>query len=69
MDPHLVYPLRRIVKREVQDGKPMVLLACKHVMPGVPESRYSRFYPCQTCHQLVETLNARVAVQSASAPA
>lgn len=64
MPPHLAYPLRRIVKREVQDGKPMVVLACQHVMPGVPESRYSRFYPCQACHQLVELFRARAAEQS-----
>lgn len=42
-------PLRRIVKREMQNGKPFVVLVCKHAMPGVPISRYSKFYPCTDC--------------------
>jgi hypothetical protein len=53
--PHALYPLRRIVRGELQDGKPHVLLACGHAMPGTPANgRHSKFYPCATCHEVVK---------------
>jgi hypothetical protein len=54
IDPHRTYPLRRIVGREVQSGKAMVVMVCEHAVPGVPESRYSRFYPCRFCYEKVQ---------------
>ena len=51
---HQAHPLRPIIRREVQDGQPFVVLACNHVAPGVPASRASRFYPCPFCAEAVE---------------
>ena len=47
-------PLRRITKREIQNGRPYVVLVCNHAAPGVPLARPARFYPCPVCHQLVD---------------
>jgi hypothetical protein len=58
VNPHLTYPLRRIVRRDVQDGAHVVVLACGHGALGRPASRYSRFYPCRVCHEQVEALRA-----------
>ena len=55
-NPHMTYPLRRIASREVQNGNPMVVLVCGHAVPGLPSSRYSRFFPCCVCHEQVEKL-------------
>lgn len=55
VSPHTTYPLRRIVRREVQGGRRMVVMACQHAVPGVPASRFSRFYPCSVCYQAVQT--------------
>lgn len=51
---HRAHPLRKIVRREVQDGRHFVLLVCRHVVPGIPASRTSRFYPCPECGEDVE---------------
>jgi hypothetical protein len=59
VDKHAKYPLRRIVRGEMQNGKPFVLLVCNHAEPGVPESRYSRFFPCSECYRVVEALKRR----------
>jgi len=56
--PHYDFPLRQIVRRETQNGTPVVVMACGHAVLGKPESRYSRFYPCLHCHQLVERIRA-----------
>ena len=58
MSPHLAFPLRRIVRREVQGGTDVVLLACGHSALGRPQSRFSRFYPCAACHEHVEAMRA-----------
>lgn len=58
MNPHQTYPLRRIVRRDVQDGTDVVVLACGHGALGRPASRYSRFYPCRVCHEQVEAVKA-----------
>lgn len=54
INPHLTYPLRRIVRREIQDGRPVIVLACQHAVPGVPSSRYAKFNPCRVCYERVE---------------
>jgi len=54
VDKHTKYPLRRIVRAEMQDRKPFVLLVCNHAEPGAPASRYSRFFPCSECYRVVE---------------
>ena len=60
---HRAHPLRKIVRREIQGGHPVVVLACSHVAPGVPASRSSRFYPCLLCAEAVERYRrARTAV-------
>ncbi len=56
INPHTTYPLRRIVRRETQNEKPMVVMICDHAVPGVPASRMSRFYPCRFCYEAVEAL-------------
>ena len=56
MSPHLVYPLRKILRREVQDGADAVVLACGHAVLGKPASCFSRFYPCPACHEQVEAV-------------
>lgn len=50
---HARDPLRRIVKREIQNGKPFVILVCNHASPGRPASRSSKFYPCIECAAIV----------------
>jgi hypothetical protein len=58
INPHLTYPLRRIVRREIQDGRPVIVLACQHAVPGVPSSRYAKFNPCRVCYERVEEFKA-----------
>jgi hypothetical protein len=50
------YPLRKIVRREKQDGNDAVLLVCGHSALGRPESRYSVFFPCPLCQQAVDAV-------------
>jgi len=59
MSRHTKFPLRRIVRGELQDGKPFVVLVCNHAEPGRPASRFSRFYPCSQCHRAVEAFKRR----------
>jgi hypothetical protein len=59
MSRHTKFPLRRIIRSEMQGGRPFVVLVCNHAEPGKPESRYSRFYPCSECHRVVEAFKAR----------
>jgi hypothetical protein len=47
-------PLRRIVRRETQNGRPFVVLVCSHVAPGKPASKTSRYYPCPVCYEQVD---------------
>jgi hypothetical protein len=61
LNPHHDFPLRKIVRRELQDGKPAVLMVCGHTVLGRPESRYSRFYPCSHCYEVVVRLRAEQA--------
>jgi hypothetical protein len=56
MSPHTAFPLRRIVRRERQNKKDVVVLACQHAAIGKPLSRYSRFFPCSICHQHVQKI-------------
>lgn len=58
MSPHLAFPLRKIIRCEVQDSADVIVLACGHGAIGKPASRYSRFYPCRACHGQVEALRA-----------
>ncbi len=52
--PHTTFPLRKITRVEQQQDASVVVMACGHATPGRPESlRYSRFFPCATCHELV----------------
>jgi hypothetical protein len=59
MSKHIKFPLRRIVRSELQNGKPVVVLVCEHAEPGRPASRFSRFYPCSACHRVVEAFKRR----------
>lgn len=54
MSPHLAFPLRRIVRRERQNGRDVVVMICGHAAIGRPASRTSRFFPCSVCHQHVQ---------------
>jgi hypothetical protein len=54
LTPHLDFPKRRIVRREVQNGTNVIVMECQHTMVGKPASRYSRFYPCSDCYDLVQ---------------
>lgn len=47
-------PLRKIVRREKQDGKGVVVMVCGHAVFGEPASRASRFFPCPPCGAIVE---------------
>lgn len=58
---HHTMPLRRIVRREVQNGRSFVVLVCGHASPGVPASRLSRFYPCPVCALRVAEVRAEYA--------
>ena len=58
-------PLRKIVRREVQAGKPFILLACGHTSPGRPASRYSRFFPCVACAEVVKRYRSSGGLDSA----
>ncbi len=47
--------MRRIIRREVQNGSPFVVMACGHVSPGIPAAgRHSKYYPCVICADAVE---------------
>lgn len=54
MSPHTEWPLRKIIRREVQNGTVVIVLACKHATLARPLTRWSRFMPCYHCHQIVE---------------
>ncbi len=57
--PHTTFPLRRITRVEQQQDASVVVMACGHATPGRPESlRYSRFFPCALCHELVKKARA-----------
>jgi hypothetical protein len=50
--------LRRIRRRLRESGQRVVELHCGHVVPGEPESRFSRFFPCPPCEAYVAALRA-----------
>jgi hypothetical protein len=53
------WPLRKIVRREIQNGQTVTVLVCKHATLMRPLSRYSRFMPCLRCHERVIALRWR----------
>jgi hypothetical protein len=54
LDPHLDWPLRRIVKRERQGAVTVTVLACHHATHMKPLDPASKFLPCLPCHRIVE---------------
>ncbi|WP_242393557.1 hypothetical protein [Anaeromyxobacter oryzisoli] len=66
LNPHHDFPLRRIVRREMQNGHPAVVMACGHTVLGRPESRYSRFFPCSRCYEVVVRFRAEQATAKAA---
>jgi hypothetical protein len=61
-------PLRRIVRREQQDGAKVTVLECGHASPGWSDAgRFARFYPCPACHEVVRAIQAKAAESQAAA--
>jgi hypothetical protein len=65
--PHTTFPLRKITRVETQQGASVVVMACGHATAGRPESlRYSRYFPCAVCHELVLRARAEHKARSSS---